>query len=95
MNVTVAVEEVHLGDKISVGGPTREVKSKIEHGPEVELGFDNNYPSFERLKYKRGTLVDIEVSEADLKAYMVYDGTSLRTLGVVPKDVKEQGIVWE
>lgn len=93
MNVTVAVEEVHIGDQIPCGGPLKTVTWKTEHDGKVTLGFER-YLSSQTVVFDRGTLVDIKVSEGDLKAYIVYDGDSMQSLSVIPHDEKV-GIVWE
>lgn len=85
MNVTVAVEEVHIGDEISMGGPRKTVKWKSERDGEVKFGF-GAYLVGDSMTYERGTLVDIKVGEDANKAYMTYDGTSMKMMSVLLKD---------
>lgn len=91
MNVTVAVEEVHIGDTVSIGGPFKEVSWKAEYKDSVVLGFgtfsqndQGAYITGDRVTITRGTLIDIGVFEGDQKAYLVYDEDGIRTLSVIP-----------
>lgn len=77
VQITVAIEEVHLGDEVSIGGPRKVVKWKTEQNEEVKLGF-GSYPVGESVTFPRGTLIDIEIGYSDsYKAYAVYDGDSI------------------
>ena len=92
--MTVQVEEIHVGDEVSFGGPRKPVTWKIERDEKVELGF-GGYLSGDRVSFDRGTLIDILIPvSGDYKAYVVFDGEEPKVCVVVPED-EVVGVVWE
>ena len=89
MNITVRAEDIRLGDKVSVGGPFKVVAYKSEHEETVELGF-GSWLGSEKLKFDRGTLIDIVPDEGrDPKIYINFVGEGLDYVFWAGKDSDE------